>query len=475
MDGFRGGARWQLLVAALMLGAIGCTPQPPLDPTVPTVGGTLGGDSGPASPSGVTEGDAGAPSVTTPASTGTPPLQAACACVPSHGVAVLSCGSGFPTFAGHDAPEALVSATGDTVVFNRCALDASGSCTSELVRWTPAGGPTKLADAWAFAVGADGTTILADAGDATGVSDPVVWLQGTFVDLNLAGAYAHLLSADGNVVAARVAISIDVAQAALWTSTGGLAPLGDLPGGLEYSEPEAITADGSVVVGYGNTTGGQEPFVWTAAGGMLDLGALTEVEQTVALATNSDGTAIVGTSLTDSGTAIFRWTAGGGMVGLALRFDNLSGLSLYQLLWTPPLLISGDGQAVAGTASNPDDPRLPEAFRWTAAANVVALTAADASIVRAASADGSRILGARLSGAPASGPAIPGSPITYAPFVWDGAQGAQDLAGLLSSAGADLAGLTLGDPIAISADGGTVVGHATCGGDAVIYRAVLAP
>lgn len=33
--------------------------------------------------------------------------------------------------------------------------------------------------------------------------------------------------------------------------------------------------------------------------------------------------------------------------------------------------------------------------------------------------------------------------------------------------------LTLGDPIAMSADGTTVVGHATCGTNAVIYRAVL--
>ena len=399
----------------------------------------------------------------------------ACACVPSHGVAVLACGADFPAFAGYDGPQAMISGTGNVVVFNRCALSANGGCTSELVRWTPSDGAAKLADGWAYAVSADGTMILADTG-AMGVSRPVLWRQGTFIDLGLGGAYAHLLSADGSVVAARVDTSIGVTQAALWTSSHGVVPLGDLPGGAEYSEPEAINADGLVVVGYGNIVGGQEPFAWTAGGGLVDLGALTEVDQTVALATSSDGSAVVGTSLTDSGTAIFRWTAGGGMMGLALHFDNVSGPSLYQFLWTPPLLESDDGQTVAGTATNPADPRLPEAFRWTAATDVVALTAADASIVRAASSDGSRILGARMSGGSMPAVVVGGSSqISYAPFVWDAAHGAQDLAGLLASAGTELAGLTLGDPIAISADGSTVVGHASCGGDAVIYQAVLPP
>jgi hypothetical protein len=33
--------------------------------------------------------------------------------------------------------------------------------------------------------------------------------------------------------------------------------------------------------------------------------------------------------------------------------------------------------------------------------------------------------------------------------------------------------MTLGDSIAISADGSTVVGHATCAGTAALYRASL--
>ena len=36
-----------------------------------------------------------------------------------------------------------------------------------------------------------------------------------------------------------------------------------------------------------------------------------------------------------------------------------------------------------------------------------------------------------------------------------------------------MTGLTLGDPIAMSADGNTMVGHASCGADTVIFRADL--
>ena len=52
---------------------------------------------------------------------GTAPIGTACNCVPSPGINVLACGQGFPTFSGRDAAQAMVSARGDAVVFNRCA------------------------------------------------------------------------------------------------------------------------------------------------------------------------------------------------------------------------------------------------------------------------------------------------------------------------------------------------------------------
>jgi uncharacterized membrane protein len=392
---------------------------------------------------------------------------------------VLACGPGFPTFQGRDAPEAMISARGDTVVFNRC-VPAGGTCStnSDVVRWTTATGSTRLGSAWAYAASADGATILADTGNgSTGSSHPVIWRDGSFADLNLAGAFARLLSADGAVVAARVETSVGVTQVVLRSVAGTTTMLGDLPGGPEYSEPNAINVDGTVVAGYGNTTGGQEPFVWTAAAGqMVNLGSITTVNQTVARAVSSDGTAAAGTSLTGSGTGIFHWTAAGGMKGIGYRFDNVPGPSPFFFLWSPPILISSDGTIVAGTDTNPTDPRLPRAFRWNSVAGSVALTpSTDASILRAASQDGRRLLGARVkSSAPPGMPApLPGAQISFTPFVWDATGGTQDLAAVLGAAGIDLGGLTLGDPIAISADGTNVVGHAACGADTVIYRVTL--
>jgi len=45
-------------------------------------------------------------------------------------------------------------------------------------------------------------------------------------------------------------------------------PLGDLPGGEFYSEAHAVSADGSVVVGYSGSALGSEAFRWTREDGM---------------------------------------------------------------------------------------------------------------------------------------------------------------------------------------------------------------
>jgi probable HAF family extracellular repeat protein len=60
-------------------------------------------------------------------------------------------------------------------------------------------------------------------------------------------------------------------------SAAGAAPfvgLGDLPGGDLSSFALGVSADGSVVVGAGNSAAGNEAFRWTAATGMAGLGDL---------------------------------------------------------------------------------------------------------------------------------------------------------------------------------------------------------
>ena len=53
-----------------------------------------------------------------------------------------------------------------------------------------------------------------------------------------------------------------------------LTPLGDLPGGVFNSGANAVSGDGSVVVGTGSSASGSQAFRWTAGGGMVGLGFL---------------------------------------------------------------------------------------------------------------------------------------------------------------------------------------------------------
>src|SRR3972149_3043660 len=50
--------------------------------------------------------------------------------------------------------------------------------------------------------------------------------------------------------------------------------LGALPGGFVASGGRGVSADGSVVMGYGNSASGEEAFRWTSGGGMVGLGDL---------------------------------------------------------------------------------------------------------------------------------------------------------------------------------------------------------
>ena len=50
-----------------------------------------------------------------------------------------------------------------------------------------------------------------------------------------------------------------------------LMPLGDLPGGDFRSRAHGVSADGSVVVGWGSSASGQTAFVWTQGDGIQSL------------------------------------------------------------------------------------------------------------------------------------------------------------------------------------------------------------
>jgi uncharacterized membrane protein len=168
-------------------------------------------------------------------------------------------------------------------------------------------------------------------------------------------------------------------------SAAGATPLfmglGDLAGGSFSSSVNAISGDGSTVVGVSASGSGNEAFVWTAAGGMQGLGDVAGgTFSSVANDVSADGSIVVGTGRGASGDQAFRWTAAGGLQTL-----GASALSATA--------ITRDGTTIVGRTS-----LSPGAYRWTAASGIQAMAAGTQSNVLPGfpsdlSADGSLVVG----------------------------------------------------------------------------------
>ena len=83
--------------------------------------------------------------------------------------------------------------------------------------------------------------------------------------------------------------------------------LGVLSGGSE-SFAKGVSADGAVVVGYGDSTAGERAFRWTSAGGMTDLGTLSGGSESYAYGVSADGSVVVGESDSINGYRPFIYT-----------------------------------------------------------------------------------------------------------------------------------------------------------------------
>ena len=230
--------------------------------------------------------------------------------------------------------------------------------------------------------------------------------------------------------------------------------LGDLPGGSFGSGALGVSADGSVVIGYGNSASGYEAFRWTAGGGMVGLGDLPGgIFSSVANGVSADGLVVVGYSSSaysgSSSREAFRWTAGGGMVGL--------GDLPVAAVWSDAFDVSADGSVVVGGDSY--YAYNGEAFRWTAGEGMVGLGDLPGgytfSRARGVSPDGSVVVGFGYS---ASG---------YEAFRWVDLNGNglvdpdEKLDNHPESGLGDLPGGNFySDAMDVSADGSVVVGYA---------------
>lgn len=170
---------------------------------------------------------------------------------------------------------------------------------------------------------------------------PLALAGGSFLGLgDLSGGYfnssAYGVSADGSVVVG-LSNSANGDQAFRWTQSGGMVGLGDLPGGGFSSYAKGVSADGAVVVGDSWDASGREAFRWTQSGGMQSVadwlaaaGVAVPVGWSLDYATgiSADGSVIVGYGIHDGVLEAWRaqvsavpvpaavWLFGSGLLGL---------------------------------------------------------------------------------------------------------------------------------------------------------------
>ncbi|HMN42480.1 MAG TPA: GC-type dockerin domain-anchored protein [Phycisphaerales bacterium] len=208
------------------------------------------------------------------------------------------------------APGGTVAAVGTGISGDGMAIVGSAT-TNQAFRWTPSTGsqwlalPTGATNSGASAISAVGL-MVAGSVRTSGRDHAYRWSDGpSGLDLGtLSGglsSVATAISADGSALAGYGDTASAAAHAFRWTASSGIADLGTLPGTVD-SFAFGIGADGSAVVGYATLGTSERAFLWTPALGMVELSQylaglgvdLTGWQLNRAQAISADGTAIVG-------------------------------------------------------------------------------------------------------------------------------------------------------------------------------------
>ncbi|MEF2145982.1 MAG: autotransporter domain-containing protein [Desulfovibrionaceae bacterium] len=314
-----------------------------------------------------------------------------------------------------------------------------------------------------YGVSSDGSVVVGFI--RTGGNDQAhYWTGGVLTPLGFldtTGTYfksdAKAVSADGSVVVGYSQNNSGYSEAFRWTG-GTMTGLGFLDDTIATpsSHAQAVSADGSVVAGWSdNSSDNMEAFRWvsdgTPTGGtMTGLGILAGYDFSEAQGISSDGSVVVGVATTHGYTTseAFRWVSDGTPTG-----GTLTGLGFLDTTGTyfksDAYATSSDGSVVVGSSHNNND-KL-EAFRWTGG-TMTGLGFMDAtyqqSRATAVSADGSVVVGSSLN-----------SSNDDIAFRWTAETGMVSLTTLLENAGVDMTGHTLANVDGISADGTIIVGH----------------
>ena len=271
---------------------------------------------------------------------------------------------GFAQSDGEMSRALAVSADGQVVVGDSDGPSISG----EGFRWAASQGMVGLGDlaggafhSSARSISANGRVIVGFGfGPAQSFGGPqfaVKWVDGgpgEKIGPSFTGYYLPIAfdtSADGSVIVggANQFGGTAAGQAYRWTSSTGAVGLGDLPGGHPdpSSGASATSAGGEVIVGVANTLS-NEAFRWTPDSGLLGLGCLSP-GNCGATDVSSDGSVVVGWSNTSAGGRGFIWTEAAGMAPLNPLSDNSDSAAFA---------ISGDGNVILGASDSVSGRRI---------------------------------------------------------------------------------------------------------------------
>jgi probable HAF family extracellular repeat protein len=341
----------------------------------------------------------------------------------------------------------------------------------------------------AWGVSADGNVVVGDSivsGNVLfgGTYAAIKWTASHGIDdiydLQSVGTIcrAYAANADGSVIVGMADHGVlgqpDI-EALLWTSDFGGHEIGDLPGGPNPARAaaRAVSRDGQIVAGQGESDNGAEPFRYQVSDGTwLGLGDLPGgAFGGSAYGISADGATIVGSSITAVGTQAFRWTQGGGMVSMG-SLPVAPGVDAFAEAYGAS---ANGGVIVGATRSMQTGAAGREAFRWTQAGGMVGLgDLPDGNVLSYAYAttwDGSVVVGT----GGVAGPCGPfGCTTTAHAFIWDAQHGMRDLNDLLPAMGLNTLGWVLSTATGISANGRVIVGTGTNpAGDTEGWRADL--
>ena len=186
----------------------------------------------------------------------------------------------------------------------------------------------------------------------------IAWSQSTgMVDLGSTvvdrSSRANAANFDGSVIVGWQDGATGFRQAAVWVN--GVQSVITTPGGDPISEAAGVSADGTWVIGSGASTNGFNAWRWSSSTGLQNIGAApVSGWRGASTAISADGSVIVGFHRPFPGPATFGqgfiWTEADGMINLNTYVAS-QGVDTQGITLALPLAISADGRTIAGLGS----------------------------------------------------------------------------------------------------------------------------